>query len=210
MAAAASDAVEAIPTGRMTVTLDELPPLPAAERKEWLIKNAMKKVQLEDTPHTYEWMEFVTDGRHCTLEYSYSRSTDGTQHMTFTDVTPRGAPHMHRVAISLSAANIVTSQLYYCKNQFHHPTRPAVTFWYDDGSLERREYWSDGRLHCTNGPAKTCWLKSGIKRGEFWYLHDRLHRDNDEPAVTMFTHDGALFKQEWYTYGVPVRSKKYI
>jgi len=71
------------------------------------------------------------------------------------------------------------------KNQLHREDGPARIEYYEDGGIQKEEYYIRSKLHREGKPAVVHYgYKESVDREEF-YLHNKLHR-NDGPAVVDF------------------------
>ena len=77
---------------------------------------------------------------------------------------------------------------------------PARMFYYQDGNIERLEWFLDGRQHRDRGPAVIVFDTNDNVSCLEWRSSNLLHR-TDGPALTSI-HDGYIEVEEWYNRGL--------
>lgn len=78
---------------------------------------------------------------------------------------------------------------------------PAVTTYYDDGTLLSELYYKDGELHRENDLPSIIYYSNGKPTREYWHKHGQLHRDNDMPANILYDTYPALRQLTYYING---------
>ena len=67
--------------------------------------------------------------------------------------------------------------------------------------VRRAHFTAAGVVSRTDGPAIEWFSQSGVKRAEAWLCDGQRHRDDGEPAMTLYDDDGSVVECAWYRHG---------
>lgn len=85
------------------------------------------------------------------------------------------------------------------KGKEHHHG-PARIYYLEDGSVEEKSWYFEGKLHRLSGPAGIRYLKDGSVEEESWSFEGKLHRE-DAPSYIHYREDGSVDFAAWLLKG---------
>ena len=66
----------------------------------------------------------------------------------------------------------LTGYFYKFNRQFHHETKPAITYYHDNGQISTEKYFIHGQRHKENGPAIITYDINGNVESEKYYINN--------------------------------------
>lgn len=97
-----------------------------------------------------------------------------------------------------SNGRVYSETFYNEEGNYHHPTRPAKTEYYDNGNEMYQHYYVHGVHHRDNNePAYYSWRKNGGCDQVAYYKNGKLH-NTIGPGYIRYGENGALIHSEYY------------
>jgi len=95
------------------------------------------------------------------------------------------------------------------KSELHRDNDLPADIWYhEDGSIYRKLWYQNHKLHRDDGPAIIWSYSNGSIEEERWHQNGEIHRIGG-PAVIWYHIDGSINLGEWYLYGKEYDKKRY-
>ena len=90
----------------------------------------------------------------------------------------------------------------------HNCDGPAIEGYYNNGQLEYRAYYIDGKKHNTKQPAVEWYHKNGKLEYKAYYIEDKYHNIKG-PAIERYDDNGKLNYKAYYIDGKGYTEEEY-